>query len=778
MRTGHRQSRAAQLHRRLVYAPAVVAPLHWLSLPFIAVFRLIWSLIREQPGRMIGEVRAALGTFFRPGNTIRSRRRIAANNTAGWAAVRPLRVDPKAVRTRRMIDREAILAKQGRTSSELHFISTGGLAVLLSVFVIALGLHWWLFGAGSVSGGAIAPLGQSLGDLWSHTRSSGSGPADPYAWVLAVLGTLTFWAPSLSVVLLVAAAMPLAALAAWVLAAQFTQSGLARATAAITWAASPVLLSALDSGRLPTILLGVLLPWLLLGALRTRSSWSWAGLTSLLAAAVLAVAPVLLPAAIVLWLVGIVSAPRGQARVISTAIAPAALFAPLAWVAFTRGSPLSLLADPGPILPFTAGTERHLAIGFPEFGLHSWEAVLDALGLSAVPTTLAVGILLAPLAILALLGLYVTRVRLTLFAGLTAGLGLVTALVSPSLQLVTIGGEPMGVWPGSGLALYWLGLLMLAASGLTALGRGKTPVAVLTIVGALLAVLPLLVSTVTGQGAIRPDAQSLPAVVRAAAAADPSVGTLVIAAESESGVRATVERGEGTELGALRTSRFLGEPSAAEQGIAELTGVLVSTGDPRAAELLATQDIEFVLLTPGGNRATVAELQAAFDQNSALAPVGETASGDLWRISAQALADGAEVAPLPEATASPFATPIQLGQIALLLALVLLALPTGEVVDRPEKRPSRRAQQRARLAELRAIERTEAERLAAEAERERAAEKEAEKAARKAKKVAGRRQKRDAAAAAAAPAATDAESGAESDAAAATAEGAAGTDAV
>ncbi|MBN9613311.1 MAG: glycosyltransferase family 2 protein, partial [Actinobacteria bacterium] len=143
MRAAHRQGRVSHLHRRIAYAPAFAAFFMWLGLPLVAVARVFWALIREQPGQMLGEFTAALRVFFTPGAIIASRRRIKAVNRAGWAAVRPLRIDPKTVRTTRMIDREALLAAQGRQTRDLHFISTGGLAVLVTSAVISIALTWW-----------------------------------------------------------------------------------------------------------------------------------------------------------------------------------------------------------------------------------------------------------------------------------------------------------------------------------------------------------------------------------------------------------------------------------------------------------------------------------------------------------------------------------------------------------------------------------------------------------------------------------------------------------
>jgi hypothetical protein len=301
---------------------------------------------------------ASMAVFFSLGAVRRARQSLRSINTAGWGAIDPLRVDPKTVRTVRMIDREAILIRQGREPKDRYFIATGGLSVLIASTVISLALFWWLFGASFLSGGALLPLSASLTELWANTQASGGLPADPFAWVLAVLGTLTFFNPSLIIVVLFAFAIPLAALAAWFWASDITDSPLGRALAAGVWALSPVLLVALSGGRLPTVIIAVTLPWVLLTATRARKSWGWASVTSLLVAVVLASAPSLIPAAIVFFVLGVLGAGAGLARVLLVPLVSVALFAPLAVHAFVNGSPLTLFIDPGLTVNYIPGSQK------------------------------------------------------------------------------------------------------------------------------------------------------------------------------------------------------------------------------------------------------------------------------------------------------------------------------------------------------------------------------------------------------------------------------------
>lgn len=730
MRAAHRQARTAQLHRRISYAPAIVAFFAWLGLPIYALLRVLWALIREQPGYMIGEFVAAFSVFFRPHRIVASRRRIRRQSTVGWAAIRPLRIDPKSVRTARMIDREAILATTGRRRHELHFISSGGLAVLVAATVAAIALTWWALPQTGLVGGSLAPL-SPLHELWWNTRALDGVAADPFAWVLAMLGTLTFWNPSHAVVLLLIAAIPLTALGAWIWAAQLTESKAARVVVGLGFALSPVLLGSLDSGRLPTLVLTVVLPWLLIAATRCRESWSWAGTASLLAGIALAAAPVLLPAAAVLLVIGLFTTLRGAARVLTTAIVPAVLFAPKIITGIIAGRPLDVLRDPGIVEPFEPGTTWHMLLGFPEFGLEGWGRILEGIGLGGPPATLLIGVLMLPIALLALVGLFTGRVAVTLLNVVLGGLGMLTAIAAAQLHLSVIGDTSVPLWTGSGLAVYWIAVLSLAAVGATSLGRGAALVVSIALVGAVIAVLPLATGLFLGRVPFGPATSQMPALVQAAGENDATVRTLVLKAEGEGAVHAELVTGRGLRLDQIRTAADVPRVIAADERLAALVGGLASVSGRDMQPELQAENVEFVLLLGDGASAQRAELQRVFDQHAALLNAGHTSQGVLWRVadpeaeqteSAEgdaaseeaaeaegaepeaAEAEGTAEAETPQVAEEPGDAERRLGgtavtgatiwtaQLIVLLAMVLLALPTGEVTYRPErrKRPKRK----------------------------------------------------------------------------------------
>ncbi|GAA3588326.1 hypothetical protein GCM10022198_09860 [Klugiella xanthotipulae] len=700
-RRNHRNDRRAQLHRRLVYAPGWAVPLHWLSLLPLALFRTFWYLIRELPGRIPGEWAAACSVLFSAGKVSAARRALARAKTVGWDAIRPLRVNYGTVRTQRMIDREAILARQGRAMHEPHFIATGGLTIVMVSIVVSAVLFYSLFTAVAISGGGALPLSTSLGDLWESTRygfhgTDGAliGPAHPFSFVLALLGSLTFWQPSFSIVLLYLAALPLAAMGAWLWAARLTERPVARGVAAVAWMLSPTLLASLGDGRIGAVIAHLLLPWLLLALMGAKRSWSAAGTSSLLLAGVLACAPSLLPAAILLFLVGLAFSGKGVARVLMVPVASIVLYLPLVGFGFLHGNPLFALIDPGVADPFVAPTARQLLVGFPTAGLAGWDTALQTVGAPGWPYTLIVTCLVAPLGILALLGVVVSRIRHSAVGLLLAATGLASALVANHFVLSSAGLDPVGIWAGPSLSLYWLGLLTLAVAGIGALPRLAETVSVVSCLALLLAVVPLIAGLFTSHASLSSDEHTVPAVVRAAAQTSGEVvRTLVLTPQADGGIRGEVVRDTGATLDEQSTLLFLDEElSASEKERAALIGALASEGAASQADAFADLGISYVVVNTSGvgvdqvldprASASAARLQSALDNNDDLTTVGPTEFGDLWKVSTDvAAAPAADTAVIPRLLSQA----LWWVQIVILLGMLLLALPTGAVVERPPK---------------------------------------------------------------------------------------------
>lgn len=679
----HRAARTAQLHRRLAYAPLGAVPLHWLSLVPLALLRSVGLLLAKRPGAIGAEVAAAFAAAF-DGTVPGARRRIRRTRTLGWSSIAPLRIPADVARELRAGARDR--ADRDRAEADLvraPFFGGGGAAITVIAAVISVGLFWRLIGATALGGGTLGPL-SSVATLWSRLIAGPrdvtvSGPPDPFSAVVAVLGSLTPWNPSLSLVLLWFAAMPLAALGAWWCATRVTPRRSPAAIAAILWMLAPPLLAALDAGRPTAVLVHLLLPWLVLATLEAARSWTASAAAALLFAAVVACAPVLAPALLVAIVTWACARPRGLIRVLGIAVPAAALFAPLVLSQLNRGNPLALLADPGAVAVDPAASGWHLLLGQPTISSDSWATLATALGLPTGLGLLAPAVLLAPLAACALLAVFLPGSRRAIPALIVALLGLVTAVVSSHLALASVDGHLVTPWAGSGLSLYWIGLVGAAVVALDALASARVFVGITVALAAMLAVAPLAIAPVVGTSAVNAsNGQLLPALVTAEAAAHPGIGTLVLEPQSDGSLAAVVQRGAGTTLDAestLWTTRR-GTDSTGRR-LATLAGNLASLSgyDPRPS--LEGLQIEFVVLPAGGAaadgpaatlRQRVAE---SFDGTAALSPIGETSVGTLWRVEGFTHAAAATRAPSEASVA------ILIGQGLVILVTLLLAIPTA-----------------------------------------------------------------------------------------------------
>src|SRR5690606_13092063 len=130
-----RVARAAQLHRRLTYAPAWAVPLHWLSLLPLAAARSIGHLIAKRPTLVAPELAAGLAAVVDTG-VAGARTNLRRGRTLGWAAIEGLRMPTSEVRERRAQQAEALaIARAGGIprAPRTGFVSGGGLWVLLAM---------------------------------------------------------------------------------------------------------------------------------------------------------------------------------------------------------------------------------------------------------------------------------------------------------------------------------------------------------------------------------------------------------------------------------------------------------------------------------------------------------------------------------------------------------------------------------------------------------------------------------------------------------------------
>jgi len=680
----NRAKRFAQLHRRLVYSPALAAPFHWLSLVPLAILRSLVHLVAKRPGAIGGEFAAAFSAAF-DGGVASARTSIRRNRVLGWAAVDALRMSWAEVRERSASDRVGSSGGARDAIDRPAFFTGGGAWVVLLAGLAGIVAFGRFLNTPALSGGGLAPLGQ-FSTLWSnvgygwHDIGAGFlGASDPFAYVVALLGTLTFWSPSFSIVLLYLVALPLAALSAWWCAARFSVRPWAPAIAAIAWAIAPPFLSSLSGGHLGAVLAHILLPSLVLALVGAARNWSLAAVAALLFAAITAAAPVLAPALLVIWFVWMLANPKRVHRLIGIPLPAAALFTPLVIDQLARGNWLALVAEPGVPVLTTSPSGWQLALAAPAGDLHGFEAFLAPLGISASLAPIVVAVLLAPLALLAILALFLPGSRRAIPAMVIALLGFVTAVAGAHVEVTIIGSQTTPIWPGAGLSLYWLGLVAAMVVAIEALAtRAAAPALVAGLALVALSV-PLLTAAATGGIAVtESNGRMLPAFASAEASTRPSIGTLELIAQPDGSVAATIHRGQGTTLEEQSTlDATTTDLSPAAEQLADLAGNISSRSGFDIAAALDDLQIAFVLV-PVPTTETAAEVHTrvveSLDGNRILAPIGNTSTGFLWHY--EGLAEGD--APVGAAnTATTNGLIILIGQGVIFGLTLLLAIPTS-----------------------------------------------------------------------------------------------------
>ncbi|WP_430646002.1 glycosyltransferase [Agromyces sp. GXS1127] len=691
-----RYARSAWLHRRLVDAPAAVVPLHWLALLPLAVLRSFRHLLVKTPGAIPGEFAAAIEVMATPQRVIRSRRAIARVKTAKWSALAPLRIRPDEVRVRRQQAAEARRQRARGRADDLQFLQTGGGWVLLATSALAVVVFAPLIASGGISGGGLLPLSADVATLWRNAavgwREVGGGflgAADPFAGVLAVLGSAAFWNPSAAILGLWLLAIPASGLGGWFAASRLTDRASLRVLGGLAWAVAPPLLDALAAGRPAAVLVHVLLPWLAVLMFAAGTSWAAAAAASLVFAAIVACAPVLAPALVLAWLVALPLSGRAAVRLAGIPLPALALALPLIVQQVDRGAPLSLLADPGVPRPGAEPLALQVALGQASGTWGRWEEALGGLVAEFVPPPVVLAVLLAPLALAAIAVVASRRLRGGLLALALAAVGFATAVGATLVHVAFVGERTVPVWAGAGISLMWLGLLAAAVLALSTVRRGAAAAAAVVSIFALAAVGPTVVALALGRTAVGPAPErTLPAFVEAEAAADPRVGTLRMRPTSDGGLRATVERGTGATLDEQSTlASTQRELTGTTESIATLAGNLAARSGYDATASIEEFGLSFVLLGPADPADTAAvaveqRARAALDGNPQVAPIGETDFGALWRfIDADADVAGAGVPDL-----GPAAGWIVAGQLTVIGAALLLSIPTGGGRE-PDRRP-------------------------------------------------------------------------------------------
>ena len=284
-----RARRVAQLTNWATFTPPRSALLLGVLLAPLGLARALWRLLTKTPWLADDELRATAEVLTHPDRVRAGRARLAARATVPRSVLTALYVDSAEIRAmrrdRRRQERERLRRAEAPSELEVSELAVlarrrrtvlGALLVLTAVMAaVALGP---VLVSRAVTGGALTTVGLGWRDAWTQAWGT---------WVASGDGTATGPTPLLAVVALVAAlvtplglgaddvlhlvvalALPLAALGAWFAAGTVTRRTRLRAWAALSWACAPALLLALGQGRAVALGVHLVLPWALVALAR------------------------------------------------------------------------------------------------------------------------------------------------------------------------------------------------------------------------------------------------------------------------------------------------------------------------------------------------------------------------------------------------------------------------------------------------------------------------------------------------------------------------------
>lgn len=694
--------RRAAIHLRLAFAPLPLALLFWLLLPVIGVIRAVGTLAAKRPDKIWLELSSAIWGFFTVGARLSSRSNIARTKLLPFSKLKGLRASWQQVRSskRAALEREqsaATLAAFERGEFEVEqsvgstgFVASGALWV--AVALTALSYTFWPTNS-SATGGGLLPLSDSWLALFSRAGASFQpiglgyfGPSDPFVWVLSALGAFTFWAPSLSLAVLLLLAKAIAFSGAWRVVALFSESSLVRIIAALVYALWPALTLAQQEARIPAVIAQLALPWLVFCVARaagigkanfSTQTWSWVAASGLLLFVISASAP----NTVLILLLGLALVIAIRIRKIGFLIwiplPAAAVFGPtVLYYAISLLEPLALLADPGVPQHSSVVPLWQLLLGGNSFGFE-----LPLIGQVS-------HWVMIPVLILALLALLSKRwgVSFIVWAAALATLALAWLVSGLSFAAVGVGSSVRSTDFVNGSPAALLGILgllvaILVSISLSAIKANKAR----RIVGSTLiaiSVLPSLALLATVNPELKyTDGRVVPSIIAAEAAQGSALKMLIINPEVQSDgsieFGAEVVSGDGVQLEDVSLSyRFAlhsVKQSRAEEyaTVSQLVADLASANGTDLQEIINKAEVGYVLV-PDQTTAIASQLSIALDSVKELESVGSTDFGRLWRVREP----NQELLNANLAQTSPWS--ITKGvQLAVLAGFVLLAIPSA-----------------------------------------------------------------------------------------------------
>lgn len=672
--------RRSQLYLRLTSVAPWALPFVMLGMVAWAPFAAGYRLAMKHPDRARDELVAPLWAVFRLGPLLRARRRTARTSTVPRSVLRSLLGTWREVATERRDKRLARseaqrvdAAPSELEQAELQVLAVRRRSALAVVVVAAVGLAAALFGpglgalasGGRLVGGALLPAGGTTATAWSAATSGwvrdGLGtaaPADPLLLVLSGLSVLAGGTLQHAVNALLLLTLPLAAVGAWAAAGTVTRSVWLRTLAAFAWTVAPAFLGALDGGLLGGVLAHALLPWAAVALVRavgaqavdqvtpaddladapdgaaphaaaphttaarvarpSAGSLGAAGAGGLLLACVVAGAPVLLPAAVLVLAGAMLVAPYRRVH-LALALVPALVVgAPLWWTVLRDRDPGLLTAEPlaGSGVPAPGSASGlELLLGLPSapgawFDVPDGGPLLTAAGAVVAAGPWVLGVLVLVLAVVGLAGAPagIGRKDVAGAAGRVPATSLVGWLVAAAGLAVAVLAQDDGRWAGPGLSLLLLGLGAAAVAGAGVLtghgaelggflgGARRVAVVGLTVIAVLLPATQAAV-WLTGSGGVASGDRAgmlhvttdpvVPAVGQQMQAPPRQARVLEVGFADDGAVRYALLRADGSQLADAAVAARAAAGTAADRA-----------GDP-ATDPAAALDVVVAALTSG-----------------------------------------------------------------------------------------------------------------------------------------------------------------------------------
>lgn len=554
-----------------------LTPVIAIALLGAAVFRSAGFLLAKLPGYALDELAAVALVIAKPQDLIRARRARRANrllssrvisrfvpprgtqialtfDRARAALLRSWRATALTTQPTESVDSAIDFDEVKESEADIELVKSPSLLQFLrgrplfstSILVLITSILAFRGRFSELVGGAlpIAPdsglnLLQSYANSWHEVGLGSSVSAPPWLALIGAVSATTAFNADLFIAALFILAVPLAFFGAYRLARSFTNLHYLALSAALLYAFTPTTLSAINSGRLGTVVLIIIGPWLFRALLRLESlqlrSWQSTWGLAFLMTIVFAFSPLTF-IAIFIWqvILGIFDLvtfntkaeltkelfdARNLRRIVIV-VAPLVACAP--WSIGLVLNPSRLVLDPG--LPFAGGDVSSLLLANPG-------------GPGSPPIWL-----ISPVIVIALVSLFVER---TARIGEVALFFLGFAVLLGSRQIAGHGqavAEPL--WVGSLLVIPVLAALlagvMIADEYLPRISEvnldarhlllgSVSMLSILSVIGSII----WWIATPASAPLQSKSASSLPAFLSASAQSDERFKTLVIRSESD-----------------------------------------------------------------------------------------------------------------------------------------------------------------------------------------------------------------------------------------------------